>query len=73
VTRLIKLTNDHDAHKGSPIYINVDHICAVYEAPGQSGGMKTFIFGGYTGVQWEVEESPKRILELITPVTMLVE
>ena len=65
--RFIKLTNDHDSHKGNPIYINPDHITAVYDAvivPG--GGIKTFVFGGYTGVQWEVEESPKQIIEIIS-------
>jgi len=71
VTKLIKLTNDADAHKGNPIYINADQITAIFESPSQSGGMKTFIFGGYTGVQWEVEESPKQIADMITPVEYL--
>ena len=65
-SRFVKFTNDADAHKGSQIYINVDHISAIYEAPSTPGGsLKTFIYGGYTGVQWEIEESPKKILELI--------
>ena len=65
-SRFVKFTNDADVHKGSQIYINVDHISAIYEAPSTPGGsLKTFIYGGYTGVQWEIEESPKKILELI--------
>jgi len=66
MAKFIKLTNDTEAHKGNPIYINVDHISAVYEAVPQSGsGFKTFVYGGYTGVQWEVEESPKEIINKI--------
>jgi hypothetical protein len=67
--KFIKLTNNTEAHKGNPIYINVDHITAVYDAiVDQSGGFKTFVFGGHTGVQWEVEESPKTILKMIEDV-----
>ena len=65
-SRLVRFTNNADEHKGNPIYINIDHISAIYEAPSTPGGsLKTFIYGGYTGVQWEIEESPKKILELI--------
>ena len=71
MTKFIKLTNDADNHKGNTLYINAEHITAVYEAPGNSGGIKTFIFGGFTGVQWEVEESPKKILDLISPLQFI--
>jgi len=65
-SRLVRFTNNADEHKGNLIYINIDHISAIYEAPSTPGGsLKTFIYGGYTGVQWEIEESPKKILELI--------
>lgn len=65
--KFIKLTNAVDAHKGNPLYINPQHITAVFDAPATQGGsLKTFVFGGYTGVQWEVEESPKEILKLIS-------
>jgi len=63
--KFIKLTNDADAHKGNIIYINADHITAVYDAQIENGSIKTFIFGGHTGVQWEVEESPKTILNMM--------
>ena len=64
--KYVRFTNAADAHKGNPIYINPDHITAIYEAPTEPGGsLKTFIFGGHTGVQWEVEESPKEIISKI--------
>lgn len=64
--QFIKLTNDvNNQLKGTPIYINIDHITAVFEAPVEGGNIKTFVFGGYTGVQWEVEESPSQILNEI--------
>jgi hypothetical protein len=68
MTKFIKLTNDNDAHKGNPIYINADHITAIYDAAIVGGNIKTFVFGGHTGVQWEVEETPKQVLDLINPV-----
>ena len=65
--KFIKLTNDVNNNlKGTPIYINVDHITAIFDAPTEGGNIKTFVFGGYTGVQWEVEESPKEILHKIS-------
>lgn len=71
MNNFIKLTNDSDAHKGNTIYINANHITAIFEAPSENGGLKTFVFGGYTGVQWEIEESPKHIIDMITPVEYL--
>jgi len=66
MAKFIKLTNDVDAHKGSPIYININHITAIYDAPvSQGGSLKTFVFGGHTGVQWEVEQSPKEVINMI--------
>ena len=56
-------------HKDDPIYINVDHITAVFDVPSAQGGsLKTFVYGGYKGIQWEVEESPSQILKLIESV-----
>jgi hypothetical protein len=68
VANFIKLTNNSDAHKGNPIYINADHITAIFDAAVEGGNIKTFIFGGHTGVQWEVEQSPKQIVDMIAPV-----
>jgi len=65
MTKFIKLTNDVDAHKGNPIYINKDYIAAVLEAQSVDGGIKTVIYGGPTGVQWEVEETAKTVVSMI--------
>lgn len=66
--KFIKLTNDAQNHKGNPIYINVDHITAIYDAVVESGGFKTFVYGGSQGVTWETEESPKKIISMIEDV-----
>jgi hypothetical protein len=68
MAKFIKLTNDTEAHKGNPIYINVDHVTAVYEVANPPGGFKTFVFGGHTGVQWEVEESPKDVINKLESI-----
>ena len=66
MSKFIKFTNDVDSHKGSPLYINSQHITAVYEAPVTEGGsLKTFVFGGSTGIVWEVEESLNTVLKMI--------
>ena len=62
----IKLTNNADGHKGMPLYINAGLISTVYEIAAVDGGsLKTCIYGGPTGVIWEVEESPKEVMNLI--------
>jgi hypothetical protein len=72
MTNFIKLTNNTDAHKGNPIFLNVDHITAVYDIEVQGGGIKTIVYGGYgAGVSWEVEESPKTVIDMIMPVEYL--
>ena len=66
MAKFVKLTNDNSTHKGSPIYFNIDHITAVFDAPVQQGGsLKTFVFNGHSGIQWEVEESPKEVVNKI--------
>jgi hypothetical protein len=63
---MIKLTNAVEAHKGNLIYINPYHISAVYEFAKTNGGsLTTVIYGGYTGINWEVEESLNEVLKLI--------
>lgn len=59
-----KFTNAADLHKGSSIYISPSHVAAVYEFAKEPGGsLTTMIYGGPTGVVWEVEES---LLEVLT-------
>lgn len=53
----IKLTNNADGRKDDPIYINVDHITAVYEDQIEGGGLITKIYGGLQGTTWVVQES----------------
>ena len=63
---MIKLTNALEAHKGNLIYINPYHISAVYEfAKEKNGSLTTMVYGGYTGVNWEVEESLSEVLKLL--------
>lgn len=53
-----KLTNAVDLYRGNPIYINPDHVSAVYEVAKTPGGsLVTIIYGGFQGLAWEVEES----------------
>ena len=66
MSKFIKLTNDADNHhKGNIIYINVDHISSIFEASNNRDGIKTYIFSGFSGTMWEVEESPKDVIEKI--------
>lgn len=54
---MIKFTNAVDKFKGNPIFINKDHITAVYENAKEPGGsLVTIVYGGYAGICWEVEE-----------------
>ena len=62
--QFIKFTNDADAHKGNPIYINRDHIAAVYDFT-TPNGIKTCIYGGQTGVVWEVSETMTEVLNRV--------
>jgi hypothetical protein len=64
----IKLTNNADGLKGSPLYINVDHITCTFENIKEAGGgMYTFVHSrvGNEAITWEVEESPSQIMKLI--------
>lgn len=59
----VKFTNAADQHKGNPIYINPTYVAAVYEfAKSPGGSLTTMIYGGPTGVVWEVEESLTEVL-----------
>jgi hypothetical protein len=68
--KLVKFGNTGN-HRGMPIYINADHITAVFEVPSQSGGsLETHIYGGCAGqgVEWVVEEG---ISEVVLKLGML--
>jgi hypothetical protein len=64
MTKFIKLTNIREDIKGSPLYFNLDHITCVYDINTESGE-KTFVYGGNPSQTWEVEETAKKIFDLI--------
>lgn len=64
--KMIKLTNATEALLDNPIYINQDWIVAVFEAPSMPGGsLKTIVYGGPTGITWEVSESPSDVYKMV--------
>jgi hypothetical protein len=67
VRMFIKLTNTAGQHQGDPIWINVDHITAVYEyAKVPGGGLTTSVHGRLGApITWEVEESASQVMKLI--------
>ena len=66
VYMFIKLTNTSNGHQGDPIYINVDHITAVYEHPRDGGSLVTYVHSSIGNpVTWEVEESANDVMKLI--------
>ena len=57
---LIKFTNGADQFKGNDLYINSDHIVAVYEftkVEENTNVVLTIIYGGPQGSEWHVTES----------------
>ena len=63
---MIELTNAVEKHKGNPIFINANHIAAVYEYAKEEGGsLITVIYGGPTGICWEVEEGLHDVIRKI--------
>ena len=65
--KFIKLRNNADGFKDEDIWINVDHITAIYEhAKVPGGGLTTFVHGQIgPPITWEVEESAREIINLI--------
>ena len=64
MSKFIKLTNNHGIQKGNPLLVNVDWVTSVYEKH-TPDGVKTLIFGGPSGVDWDVEESFKEVHSLL--------
>ena len=66
VHMFIKLTNASNGHQGDPIYINVDHITAIYEHSRDGGSLVTYVHSSIgSPVTWEAEESAKQIMNII--------
>lgn len=63
---MIKLSNT-GKFIGLPIYINADHITAVFEVPTDSGSLETHVYGGCAGqgVEWIVEEGLSDVIKKI--------
>jgi len=63
---LIEFTNTTEQHKGNKLYINKNHIVAVFETTSEAGGsLATVIYGGPQGSSWNVEESLGKVVSLI--------
>ena len=66
---LIKFTNASETHKGNSIYINSNQIAALFEiAKTEGGSLTTIVYGGQTGVSWEVEESLGEAVKMVNSV-----
>lgn len=62
----VKLTNNFDDRKDDPIFINVNHIIAVYEDRTDGGSLVTKVYGGTAeAVIWVVQESLGQVLKKI--------
>lgn len=62
---MIKFTNAVERYRGNPIFINKEHIIAVYEHARDPGGsLVTIVYGG-NGICWEVEEGLDEVIKKI--------
>ena len=59
----IKLTNMVPERKGDPLYLNVNHIKAVYEDHVEGGSLLTQVHA--ENITWSVEESLGEVMKLI--------
>ena len=65
---MIKFTNNNGNLAGNDIWINSDHIIAVYEIPTDGGSLTTRIWGGSPSIEWIVEESMNDVIGRINNV-----
>jgi len=72
VHMFIKVTNTANEFQGEAIFINVDHITAVYDhAKIKDGSLTTFIHARIgPPITWEVEESATQVMKLIKEATV---
>ncbi len=61
---MIKLMNLSNGHQGNPIYINPDHIIAVYPFAPDGGSIQTIVYG-VPDTTWIVEEGIETVVKLI--------
>ncbi len=62
---MIKLMNLSNGHQGNPIYLNPDHIIAVYPFAPDGGSIQTIVYGGPQGSTWIVEEGVETVIKKI--------
>ena len=63
---MLKFTNASEGFQGTPVYISKEWIVSVFERPKVDGGsLSTFIYGGPTGLSWEVSESLNEVINII--------
>jgi hypothetical protein len=67
----IKVTNTANGHQGDLIYINIDHITAIYEFGRDGGSLVTCIHSRIGApISWEVEESATQVMKIIKEATV---
>lgn len=62
---LVKFTNLVQGREDDPLYINPDHIIAVYEDRTDHGSLVTRIYGGTEGSTWTVQESLGQVVKIL--------
>lgn len=62
---MIKFTNAFDVHRGNVLFINRDHIVAVFEEASIPGGSLATKIVGVSGIIWTVEESVSEVIKQI--------
>lgn len=62
---MLKFTNASNGQKGNLLFINREWIVSVYEFTRRDDTMVTAIYGGPTGLVWEVEESITEVAKII--------
>ena len=62
---MIKLMNLSNGHQGNPLYLNPDHIIAVYPFAPDGGSIQTIVYGGPQGTAWIVEEGVETVIKKI--------
>lgn len=67
VYMFLKLKNCSEGFQDESLYINVNHITAVYDhAKIKDGSLTTFVYSSTgTPITWEVEESAAEVMKLI--------
>ena len=62
---LVKFTNCVEGRQDDPIWINPNHITAVYEDKTEGGSLSTKIYGGNPSIVWTVQESLGEVIKVL--------